>query len=132
MTQKPSSHALERWLPVGIWMGVIFAFSSIPSLESGLLPIWDLVVRKLAHMVEYAILAVLVLRAFSGSPRTALWKTIALGVLYALTDELHQSFVSGRAAAISDVLIDGLGVLIGLGVWELTRLRKNTNLSSRA
>ena len=53
---------VSRWLPVVAWAAVIFAFSSVPSLSTHL-GTWDLVLRKLAHMTEYAVLALLLLRA---------------------------------------------------------------------
>ena len=46
---------LALWAPVVVWAAVIFAFSSVPNLGTGL-GVWDLVLRKLAHLVEYAIL----------------------------------------------------------------------------
>jgi VanZ family protein len=104
----------SRWLPVVVWAGVIFALSSIPSLNSGL-GTWDYVLRKCAHMTEYAILAVLVWRA-SGSYRWA----FAVAVAYACTDELHQTFVHGRHGSPVDVGIDAVGALVGLGL--LTKL----------
>jgi VanZ family protein len=108
---------VSRWLPVLVWAGVIFALSSIPSLNSGL-GTWDYVLRKGAHMTEYAILAVLVVRA-SGSFAWAL----ALAVAYAGTDELHQTFVRGRHGSPVDVAIDGVGALIGM--WALrSKLRR--------
>ena len=97
----------SAWLPVVAWAGVIFAISSIPSLGTGL-GVWDLVLRKLAHVTEYAVLGFLLARA---APLAA---AFALGVLYAVSDELHQSFVSGRQGAPRDVAIDALGVVIGL------------------
>ena len=51
-----SHRLLAAWLPVAAWATVIFAFSSVPHLSSGL-GTWDLVLRKCAHMAEYAILA---------------------------------------------------------------------------
>jgi VanZ family protein len=101
----------SRWLPVAVWMGVIFAFSAVPSLNSGLGG-WDLVLRKCAHMTEYGILAALVVRA-SGSYAVG----FALAVAYACTDELHQTFVRGRHGSPIDVCIDAAGALIGLGVY---------------
>jgi VanZ family protein len=98
----------SRWLPVLVWAGVIFAFSSIPSLNSGL-GTWDYVLRKLAHTAEYAILAVLLVRA-TGSYAWA----FALTVAYAASDEVHQLFVRGRHGSPVDVAIDSLGALIGL------------------
>jgi VanZ family protein len=100
----------SRWLAVLVWAGVIFAFSSIPSLNSGL-GTWDTVLRKCAHMTEYAILAVLLLRA-TGSYAWA----FALAVAYAASDEVHQLFVRGRHGSPVDVAIDAVGALIGLAV----------------
>ena len=100
----------SRWLPVLVWAGVIFAFSSIPSLNSGL-GTWDYVLRKGAHMTEYAILAVLLVRA-TGSLAGAFMLT----VLYAASDEVHQLFVRGRHGSPVDVAIDAVGALIGLSL----------------
>jgi VanZ family protein len=102
------SRALLLWLPVVVWAGVIFGLSSIPSLGTGLGD-WDLVLRKLAHATEYAILGLLLLRAMGRR-----WLAVALGVAYAATDELHQHFVAGRHASAADVAIDAAGVLIGV------------------
>ena len=102
----------SRWLPVLVWAAVIFAFSSIPSLNSGL-GTWDYALRKCAHMTEYAILAVLLLRA----TRSYGW-AFALAVAYAATDEFHQTFVRGRHGTPVDVAIDAVGALIGLTLWR--------------
>jgi hypothetical protein len=91
-----------------VWAAVIFTFSSIPSLSTGLGG-WDTLLRKGAHMTEYAILGALLLRAL-GSALPAL----AAGVAYAATDELHQHFVRGRHAAFLDLLIDAVGVAVGI------------------
>jgi VanZ family protein len=111
---------LSRWLPVLIWAGVIFAFSSIPSLNSGL-GTWDYVLRKGAHMTEYAILACLLLRAI-GSYTWA----FGLAVAYAATDEFHQTFVRGRHGTPIDVGIDAVGALIGLTIWRSRMERWST------
>jgi VanZ family protein len=100
----------SRWLPVLVWAGVIFGFSSIPSLSTHL-GTWDLILRKAAHMTEYAILAVLLRRA-TGSPGWA----FVIAVAYAATDEFHQTFVPGRHGSPVDVGIDAIGALIGLAV----------------
>jgi VanZ family protein len=112
------SRALTHWLPVVLWAGLIFALSSIPSLSTGL-GNWDLILRKCAHATEYAILAVLLVRALE---REGL--ALALGVLYACSDELHQAFVRGRHASPIDVAVDTLGLLVGLAVWR--RIRQAT------
>ena len=96
------------WGPVVVWAAVIFAFSSIPSLSSGL-GTWDEVLRKGAHITEYAVLGMLLLRAL-GSALPA----FAVGVAYAITDEVHQHFVSGRHSSPFDVAFDACGVALGL------------------
>jgi VanZ family protein len=110
-----SSTTLRAWAPVVLWAAVIFAFSSIPSLGTGL-GTWDLVLRKLAHTAEYAVLGALLVRAI-GRPQLA----ILAGGLYAASDEIHQSFVRGRHGAWYDVLIDTVGVTIGVIVWKRSR-----------
>ena len=94
--------------PVVLWAALIFALSSIPSLDTGF-GTWDLVLRKLAHLVEYAILGGLLLRALRREPAA-----VALGSLYAVTDEIHQSFVAGRQGSPLDWLIDTVGVFAGV------------------
>ena len=100
---------------------VIFAFSSIPSLGTGL-GTWDTVLRKLAHLTEYAVLGALLLRALA-SP----WLAILIGGLYAITDEVHQHFVRGRHAVWYDVVIDTVGVTIGVVLWSRSRRYRNDN-----
>ena len=98
----------QAWLPVVLWCVVIFAFSAVPSLGTGL-GTWDLALRKLAHVTEYAILAILLVRACRRPPLALL-----LGVLYSVSDEFHQTFVRGREGRPRDVLIDTIGLTIGL------------------
>lgn len=108
------TRALSLWVPVIAWAAFIFALSSIPHLGTGLGG-WDLLLRKLAHATEYAVLGLLLLRALGRELRA-----VAIGVAYAVTDEVHQAFVSGRHGAAYDVLIDAVGVL--LGVYVLSRV----------
>jgi VanZ family protein len=109
---------LARWLPVVLWAAVIFAFSSVPDLGTGL-GTWDLVLRKLGHAFEYAILGALLLRALGNAPAA-----LALGAAYAASDELHQHFVAGRQAALTDVVIDSIGVTVGVLAWRRARAAK--------
>ena len=108
----PSEMALQRrfalWAPVVVWAGVIFALSAIPSLSTGL-GLWDTVLRKAAHLTEYAILGALLLRAVG-----RVVPAFLLGVAYAVTDEIHQHFVRGRHASPFDVAFDATGVALGL------------------
>lgn len=105
------------WLPVFVWAAVIFAFSSVPHLSSGL-GVWDTVLRKGAHITEYAILGALLYRALGREELT-----LAAGIAYAATDELHQHFVRGRHASPVDVAIDAVGVALGMLVWLRVRER---------
>ena len=100
-----------------IWAAVIFAFSSIPSLSTGL-GTWDLVLRKLAHGAEFAILGALLYRWLSSAPLA-----ILAGSVYAATDEIHQTFVSGRAGLVTDWAIDTAAVVIGVGLLRAWRRR---------
>jgi VanZ family protein len=109
------SAVVSRWLAVVAWAAVIFALSSIPALSTHL-GTWDTILRKCAHMTEYAILAALLARA-TGSSKVA----FALAVAYAATDEWHQTFVRGRHGSPIDVGIDAVGALIGLSVLSRTR-----------
>lgn len=108
----PSSAALGRWVPVVAWAALIFALSSVPDLGTGL-GTWDLVLRKIAHAGEYAILGALLQRALD-SPAVAL----AAGIAYAASDEFHQRFVEGRVGSPLDVAIDAVGVAVGVALWR--------------
>jgi hypothetical protein len=104
------SRAVWTWAPVVLWAGLIFGLSSVPDLGTGLGG-WDLVLRKIAHFGEYAVLGFLLVRAVE---RELL--ALAAGIAYAFTDELHQHFVPGRQAAFRDVAVDAAGVLLGVAV----------------
>lgn len=106
------------WLPPLVLMGVIFFFSAQPHLSSSL-GVWDLIGRKIVHAAEYALLCFLWWRPLRTrlSHRTALATAFCLAIGYSATDELHQTFVSGRHGSPIDVLIDATGA--GLMVWRL-------------
>ena len=104
------TRAVSVWLPVVLWAALIFGLSSIPDLGTGLGG-WDLVLRKLAHMAEYAVLGLLLVRAVGREV-----PAVALGIAYAITDEVHQGFVEGRHGAWYDVAVDAVGVLVGVYV----------------
>ena len=87
---------------------------------------WDHPVRKAGHVAEFAILGFLLTNVFIAR-RTKKRPTVILslfsGIVYAASDELHQTFVPGRAGMITDVGIDTCGVVIGtfafLGIYVL-------------
>jgi hypothetical protein len=117
---------LVAWAPVVILMALIFVASAQPKHApppgqnpvyfSGILPIfaggWDALIKKSAHVVAYGVLAVLILRALSAHglpPREATTRAILFTVAYALTDELHQAFVTGRHSSVLDIGLDFVG-----------------------
>jgi len=114
------SRSTRLWLPVLGWVALIFAFSSVPDLGTGLGG-WDLALRKLAHAAEYAVLGVLLMR---GTGQGGL--AFALGTLYAVSDEIHQAFVPGRTGAPLDVAIDAIGVACGVVLWQTIQARRLT------
>ncbi len=108
---------LKNWFLVVLWIGIIFFFSHQPELKSDLPNQWDFILRKLAHITEYAILTFLLIRALSNyqlSKRKIILWSVILAILYAISDEYHQTFIFGREGTIRDVCIDSSGVFFAL------------------
>lgn len=118
-----------------IWAFVIFLMSSfnseVSSSQSGIIvnfiaklfninniELLGLIVRKIAHFTEYFILGVLVCNLFKIYNKNIIIGII-LCILYALSDEVHQLFISGRHFAMFDVLIDSIGVIIGHIIYKV-------------
>lgn len=138
---------LRYWLPVIIWTGFITLFSTdefsaqhtgsvIEQIVALVLrhplppekfDVLHLVVRKLAHVTEYAILGALAFRAVRGDERgwNARWAVAAvlLAAAVATGDEIHQRFVPSRTASPVDVMIDVAGAILAQAAWRLTRRR---------
>lgn len=113
---------LPRWLPAVVLMTAIFLFSSTPSSDLPYYGFWDALVKKGGHMTGYALLALSYWYWLGFNPKKG-WLAWLLAVLYAASDEFHQSFTPGRHSSIQDVLIfDNLGALLAvlLGRWVLT------------
>jgi len=136
---------LQRWLPVVVWATFISWFStdafSAHSTNSYIDPVLRFffgeltpagfrlahgVVRKSAHMIEYAILGALTCRALTTPgarvPRALVARTLAYCAVYALLDEAHQALVPSRTGSGIDVMIDITGATIGTLVltWRRT------------
>jgi VanZ family protein len=132
---------LKYWLPVFIWLGVIFAGSTDifstehtsrylvpflrwlnPQISPSAIAAIHFALRKLGHLTEYAILAAFLWRAFcSGMNLRAKMSTLFVGVwvacvIIAATDEFHQSYIASRTASLKDVFTDGLGAAVGLAI----------------
>jgi VanZ family protein len=134
---------LKSWLPVLAWMTFIFIGSTdllsaehtsrfigpflrwfAPDISDATIASVQLVVRKCAHLTEYAILAALLYRALRRSSDWAVALSFVIAAVYATLDEFHQSFVASRTGSLWDVAIDCLGAMVGLGIFRLVRNRK--------
>jgi VanZ family protein len=126
------------WLTTLAWAATIFAFST--GTFSGSFTAWLLqqgldllhiavsaetfrllhhVIRKLAHLSEYAIFCMLLYGSFSGGQDLS-WRgrralaAVAIAAIYSLSDEFHQLFVPGRGASLVDCGIDTAGAAVGM------------------
>ena len=120
-----------RWLPALVVMGLIFFLSSLPA---DVLPDYgplDLLVKKGGHAIGYALLASSYFYALPPRLSAGYKALLALlmAVLFALSDEFHQSFVQGRTSSLRDVAIDTMGAVVGLGV---ARVFYSSNSSSNS
>jgi len=143
-----------RYGPLILWLAFIFFASTgefsaentsriirplllwlFPGISEERLALAHFLIRKAAHFTEYAILALLSARAFSISSKEVLRRhwffiSLAIVILYALTDEYHQSFVPSRTSSIYDSLIDMSGGLTMLCLYALWRWRKAKKMKS--
>jgi VanZ family protein len=156
---------LKNWLPVFIWLGVIFLGSIDlmsaehtsrfivpflrwlkPDISPETLASIHFIIRKCAHLGEYAVLALLLLRAaifITNLKRSLaiLYLSVWVACLFvAATDEFHQTFVPSRGASATDIVIDSGGAIIGLligaifgitGSIKLERAPADPNVQSR-
>ena len=102
------------WLPVLVWAIVIFSFSASPTSSTSEVHWQDFVVKKSAHIFEYAVFSFLLYRALRGSgvsAKKSVYYSFLIAVLYGLTDEFHQSFTPGREPKLRDVFFDSFGAL---------------------
>lgn len=112
---------VKLWLPVILWCFLIFFLSHQPDLKSDLPETWDFFLRKLAHMAEFGVLAVLVFKGIRGQGLKASGGLVFASVFslfYAILDEYHQTFIGGRSGSPIDIGIDGIGIIIAvLTIW---------------
>lgn len=115
-----SDHQFMRWITLILWCCLIFFLSAqsvLPGAPSGL-P--DFIFKKSAHMTVYAFLYLFAVRAFS-TTNTRQFKQAALfSIVFAISDEFHQSFVPGRTPNIMDIGFDSVGML---AMWVVIKKR---------
>ena len=141
---------VRYWMPAILWMALIFLGSTDilsaehtsrflvpflrwidPQISLAALNMIQVLIRKLGHLTEYAILAALLWRAFGRGITWHLKVSILFLVawvacaIFAASDEFHQSFVPSRTASPSDVMIDICGALVGLAIcWAFSRRKE--------
>jgi VanZ family protein len=112
---------VKWWLPVLVWMGIIFVGSSIGDVPRVGGRTTDGFVHRAAHVIEFAVLGALLLRALSKErpvSRREVIITLILVALYGVSDELHQRFTPGRSSEGVSVVFDVAGGLIGALGWR--------------
>ena len=155
---KDKTKQYLSWLAMILWMVVIFLFSAQTDRQSGnlsggivrwfvaliyrgfdnfsmerqtaILESWHLLIRKGAHFSEYAVLAMLIANALRSCGKLRWFLPVVISALYAVTDEIHQYFVPGRACRLLDMGIDTCGAMFGtvlflLGIQFIKKI-KNT------
>ena len=149
MSTLPGKPKINPWVWVAAWMGVIFFFSTdlfsgaqtsriigpilrwfVPDISDYSIATVQLVARKIAHLVEYAILSILSCRALvqraalSPLPLGALGQAVLIAVVYAALDEWHQSWTDERFGSPLDVAIDSVGATVGAAFFAWLSRRK--------
>ncbi len=119
-------------IPMLVWMLIIFISSAIPQMDFPEVKWWGW--PKMVHLIYYGMLCGLAWRYATyqdhwpwvrRNPRISAW---LLAVVYGASDEIHQYFTPGRHARVTDVMIDGAGALIFLGIlYFMTRRGRNNN-----
>ncbi len=109
--RKRNIGVIKNWLPVVLWCVLIFFVSSLPQLPKLKITTWDRLLKNAAHFFEYAVLYFLIIRALGFKKY---WLALVLGGAYAVSDELHQSFVPSRVPSLQDLFVDIMGMLTTL------------------
>ncbi|MEO0323058.1 MAG: VanZ family protein [Myxococcota bacterium] len=125
---------LVAWAPVVAYMALIVALSSF-HIDTGAMGSWPHK-DKLAHLVEYAGLALLTVRASrltwpTRPPARVAAFAVMLTASFGLTDELHQAFVPGRTADAWDLFADVLGAVLGVGLFFAPDVLRRRALGTR-
>jgi len=113
---------ISRYCPAVCMMTVIYYFSSLPASEIPQFYLLDVLIKKAGHMLGYALLSLSTLRALPGKMLKSKYPAFLIAVLFAVTDEFHQSFVPGRNGTWVDIGIDAIGAGLGLFLadkWKL-------------
>lgn len=116
--QSKPTPLIFRWLPAMIVMAAIFFLSGQPASRLPVFGEYDLIIKKLGHATGYAMLGLAYYFALPPRLRAGFRWILALFmvILFALSDEFHQSFIEGRTSSLIDVGIDTAGALVALSL----------------
>ena len=154
MNSYPRKPMINSWIWVIAWMSIIFFFSTnlfsgsqtsriirpflkwfAPDISAESIATVQLVFRKIAHLVEYAILSILCCRALAKQDKlrvlqlAALVQAVLIAVAYAAFDEWHQSWTDERFGSPLDVAIDSVGAIVGAVLFSwLSRRKRGTTI----
>jgi VanZ family protein len=150
--QSKQKTQLNPWLWVALWMLIIFLFSTstfsgentsriigpilkwiIPDISSEAVSFIQFLFRKTAHVIEYAILAILlcnalIRRLIDFSQTGLIFKSVFICFIYAVFDEWHQSWSVDRIGSLMDVFIDTVGALFGTIIFVCVLNFKSKNI----
>ncbi len=118
------------WAPVLAYLSLIYFLSSNPFHFGLFHKTQKMNVDKVVHVVEYAFLGFLMARAmgkydfFRQSMRLLAAMVLLAGVVYGISDEIHQIYVPNRDASFYDVLADSFGVFVGVFIYYKTRFKR--------
>ena len=112
------SNFINQWSPVFVWCAFIFFMSSQPHLPGPQDKTLDFILKKIGHITVYAVLFRLTYDALGKKSEHRVLNAFVFCILYAISDEYHQSFVPGRTPMLRDVGIDLVGMMIS---WILLR-----------
>lgn len=137
---------LFSWILVVLWMTLIFYLSHQPATESNELSIGitekitgivdkaipntintnirnlNHIIRKYAHFFAYLVLGILTFNGLKDSGIAGgrgFILALIICILYAISDEIHQLFIPGRSGQVTDVVIDGMGSLVGVILYQM-------------
>ncbi len=105
-----------KYIPVILWMALIFYFSSKSDLPKAESFFWEFVFKKSGHIFVYTVLAIIWILTLD---KNKYMNSFLYSFAYAFTDEIHQIFVPNRTGLLRDVYIDSLGILAGLLLFNL-------------
>lgn len=123
---------LYYWFPTVLWASVIFYFSALSVIKTSEFYWQDFLLKKSAHFIEYAILSTLIFRSLLNSKvskKNAIVASIFISIIYAISDEIHQSFTPGREPRLRDIIIDGIGSIGSMIVITYIGIKNNKKLN---